>query len=117
MWTYDQRSGALTGHGRSFACYSGHGEARNNPDMEGDVGLGPIPRGRWRMTAIEDHPASTGPKTIILVPVGHDALGRSAFRIHGDNAAHDASHGCIVHSPGPDRQAVWDSGDHDLEVV
>jgi hypothetical protein len=27
---------------------------------------------------------------------GTDMFGRSLFRIHGDNSAHNASHGCII---------------------
>ncbi len=51
-----------------------------------------------------------------LDPVGHDALGRTDFRIHGDNVNHDASHGCIILGPLI-RRAIADSADKVLEVV
>lgn len=115
-WTYSQSTGELTGHGKVFACYSGHGVGRNNPAMEAVHAVGPIPRGAWKMSDHHDSP-HTGPYSITLDPVGHDACGRTLFRLHGDNAAHDASDGCIIHSPQADREAVWMTGDHDLQVV
>jgi hypothetical protein len=46
-------------------------------------------------------------------------FGRSGFRIHGDNASanHTASDGCIIAGHAADRTAIWNSGDHVLEVV
>ncbi|HYE46677.1 MAG TPA: hypothetical protein VEA44_12995, partial [Caulobacter sp.] len=48
----------------------------------------------------------------------HEATGRSAFRIHGDSvrAPGTASKGCII-LPRAVREAIWRSGDRDLEVV
>ena len=51
-----------------------------------------------------------------LTPVGHDALGRSGFFIHGDSIKGGASHGCIV-LPRPVRLFIANSGDQDLTVV
>lgn len=117
-WSYSQSTGLLTGHGRTFQCYSGHGEGLNNPAMEAVHGVGPIPRGQWKM--IDHHDSqNTGPYSITLAPMGHDAHGRSLFRLHGDNAKadHSASDGCIVRSPRADREAIWNSGDHLIGVV
>lgn len=96
MIKYDQQSGEtyiddeFEGIG-----YSGTGVGRNNPDEEGTENVGPIPRGRYIVGPAHDHP-KLGPIVFNLDPFEHDALGRSAFRIHGDNISHDASHGCII---------------------
>jgi hypothetical protein len=120
-WIYHQATGDLFLDGaHKGRGYAGAGKTaaggRNNPAMEGVVAKGPIPRGRWKMTGLRlKHPA-LGPYVILLEPVGHSALGRSAFRIHGDNAAGDASHGCIILSRDL-REQIWTSGIHDLVVV
>lgn len=121
-WKYDQSTGEITSpDGTFFATgYSGKGkknrEGRNNPDMETVVAVGPIPRGKWLMNGVYDS-KQVGPFAIVLLPQGHDAHGREAFRIHGNNKADDASHGCIILSPQSLREHIWNSGDHDLEVV
>lgn len=115
-WTYRQRDGELTHNGEFVgAGYSGRGEARNNPDMEAVPNEGPIPRGRYRVAGAR-FSQRLGPCVMNLDPIGHDALGRTDFRIHGDNANHDASHGCIILGPLI-RRAIADSGDQTLEVV
>ncbi len=120
MWTYHQRSGRLLRDGALVGQgYSGDGPAladgRDNPAMEAVRGKGPIPRGRWRIGPLRTS-RRVGPHAMDLTPVGHDAHGRSAFMIHGDNTASDASRGCIILSR-PLRQRISDSGDSDLEVV
>lgn len=125
MWKYDitarrlERDGKLVFEGKGHgAGYSGNGAGLNNPAMEGVRGIGPLPEGRYRMTELRLTGASTGPYTIVLVQVSGESHGRSAFRIHGDNSKGDqsASHGCIILPPLVRRQ-IWESGDHDLEVV
>jgi len=119
MWTWDQSAGALSRAGAVVSCgYSGAGRGKNNPALQAAVGIGPIPRGRWRIVAVKDS-ANTGPFTIVLEPeAGTDTHGRSAFRIHGDSIANpgSASHGCII-LPRGIRQAIWASKDRLLEVV
>jgi len=119
MLTWDQspgtmsRDGGLLGRG-----YSGKGRGINNPAMQAAVGLGPIPCGVWNLVSVGDSPR-TGPFTIVLEPAsGTNTLGRSQFRIHGDNAQfnHTASHGCIVLSRAV-REAIWRSGDRQLTVL
>jgi hypothetical protein len=86
--------------------------------MQAAKGVGPIPRGKWRMAGVKDSP-NTGPYTIVLEPLpGTDTCGRADFRIHGDSIANPgtASHGCIILAR-PQREAIWRSGDHMLEVV
>lgn len=113
---YRQRDGEidLDGHYEGLG-YSGRGAARNNPAMEAMPNLGPIPRGKYSIGPAHDHPA-LGPIVFNLEPVGHDAHGRSAFRIHGDNMAHDASHGCIIAGRAV-RMHIRLLGETELEVV
>lgn len=120
-WTWDQSAGELRNARGEIVSrgYAGAGRGLNNPAMQAAVAVGPIPRGRWRIAALRLSGASTGPYTLVLEPMpGTDTFGRSEFRIHGDAIAHpgQASHGCIV-VPRTIREAVWNSGDRDLEVV
>ena len=119
MWCWDQSAGTLSRDGKVVGSgYSGGGRGKNNPSMQAARGVGPIPRGRWRMTAVKDSP-NTGPFTIVLEPEpGTDTCGRSAFRVHGDSVAHPgtASHGCII-LPRALRERLWRSGDRLIEVV
>lgn len=91
----------LANRGRLMGTgYSGHGDGMNNPDAEKKPLVGPIPKGWYRIgepECVPPEPAgSHGPYIIPLQPDGHYAFGRSGFLIHGDNATHAASCGCIV---------------------
>lgn len=117
---WDQSAGEMRLDGNLLARgYAGRGRGLNTPAMQGATGIGPLPRGTWRLTELRLSGASTGPYTIVLEPMpGTDALGRSAFRIHGDNAKldHSASHGCII-LPRAAREALWRSDARLLEVI
>ena len=117
MWTYAQRTGALARDARFEGTgYSGAGRARNDPDMQALAGMGPIPRGLYRIGAAYDHPR-LGPCVMKLEPSPDtETFGRTDFRIHGDNRNHDASHGCIVVGPAL-RRRIAASGDTDLTVT
>jgi len=124
MWTWDQSAGRLSRNGETWNGYSGKGRGKNNPSLQGVQGVGPLPRGRWKIVGRYDS-KSVGPCTLTLFaadePVPddvHEATGRSAFRIHGDSvrAPGTASKGCII-LPRAVREAIWRSGDRDLEVV
>lgn len=125
MWTYKQSTGELFYNGCfQTRGYSGRDWGKNNPQAQAAPGIGPIPCGRWRMTDIYDS-RNVGPRTIQLRAADatpqddrHDATGRSAFRVHGDSIRNPgrASHGCII-LPRVTRLLMWQSGDHDLEVV
>lgn len=116
MWRYEQSTGRLwhlVGTG-----YSGAEECKNQPDCESIRNRGPIPRGKWRLVEKYDSPAR-GPFCIRLDPAyGTDTHGRSAFLIHGDSIREPgtASQGCII-MPRSVREAIWASGDRELEVV
>lgn len=117
MWTYDRATGILM-HGVDIVskCYAGHGEGKDNPAMEAVHDVGPLPRGIYDIG--EPHASSrTGAYTMNLTPrPENEMFGRIEFRMHGDNAGGDASHGCIVASRFA-REAVWESRDHVLEVI
>lgn len=119
-WTYSQSTGELRRNGALVGTgYSGAGltaaTGRNNSAMEQVRDAGPIPQGQWHIGASANSP-NTGPMTIALTPVGHTAHGRTLFRIHGDNAAGNASQGCIILPPAV-RQQINQSGDTVLTVV
>jgi hypothetical protein len=90
--------GVLLGTG-----YSGSGEGRNNPALESKKMKGPIPAGWYSIDNPECIPPEpAGPHGVYvmrLTPDGHRAHGRDGFMIHGDNAHHTASCGCIVLLP------------------
>jgi len=115
-WTYSQSTGQLSRNGTNVATgYSGTGPGRNNPSAQANHNVGPIPRGIYTIGP----PYNTdthGPHVMALSPVGHNALGRDGFLIHGDNTRHDASNGCIILPPNI-RNQISNSGDNTLEVV
>ncbi len=115
-WNYSQSTGALTRDGQFVATgYSGAGTGRNNPVEQAVPNVGPIPQGRYHIGP-PFNAAVQGPCVMRLTPVGHAALGRDGFLIHGDNLTHEASTGCIV-LPPEIREMIAASPDHDLEVA
>lgn len=117
---YQQSTGVLTNcKGEVLGTgYSGHGTGLNNPAMDDVEGVGPIPAGHWHIGPAKNPVDHLGPIAMPLTPQGFDPHGRSAFFMHGDNAAadHTASDGCII-MPHNVRQAVDQSSDCDLEVI
>lgn len=115
-WTYRASDGELSHDGEFIGTgYSGFDTGRNNPALEAVADVGPIPRGHYRIDAARYSPR-LGPIVMNLDPVEHDACGRLLFRIHGDNANHNASHGCIILGPSI-RRLIADSKDRNLLVV
>ncbi len=128
-WTYRQQTGLLTfdGHIVYRHGYSGLGHGKNNPAAESIHGVGPIPRGWYKIgKPYDDHSQhdpvtkkeihhGLGPHVMELLPDGHHAHGRTLFRIHGDNKTHTASHGCIILPPDI-RHRISKSGLHRLLV-
>ncbi len=109
-YDYHQKDGALI-HGPEFVGtgYSGHGEGRNNPALQKKQKVGPIPQGLYKIGPAYQH-ARLGPCVMNLDPMpGTDTFGRSLFCIHGDNANHDASEGCIILGPTIRRQIAASS--------
>jgi len=115
-WQYQQSTGQLSQNGLLIARgYSGFGKHKNVPESQGRRSLGPIPQGKYSIGPLRTS-KNTGPFVMDLTPVGHDALGRTAFQIHGDNATGTASHGCII-LDRPTRLRIGRSGDRELIVI
>jgi hypothetical protein len=99
VMTYSQSTGKLTLDEALFTIgYAGHGAGLNNPAMQDQVMIGPLPQGFYSIGEAYDNP-HTGPHTMNLTPdPANHMFGRSLFRIHGDNGAmnHTASDGCII---------------------
>ena len=116
-WTYSQTSGELTHDGKFIGTgYSGTGFGRNNPAAQNLQTVGPVPQGSYIIGDAYDDP-KLGPCVMHLdADADTEVFGRSAFRIHGDNARHDASHGCVILGPSI-RQLIADSDDADFEVI
>ena len=118
-WVYSQATHTLRHNGKiiSTKAYSGYGSYKNKPSMQGIANKGPIPRGMYTIQSPR-HGNHTGPYTLPLVPKGHNALGRTLFRIHGDKISNpgNASTGCIILLKSI-RKKIWNSADHTIEVV
>lgn len=118
VWRYSQSTGVLSYNNTKVAIgYAGMGPGRNNPQMERVAFVGPLPRGRYQISA-PYRSKNKGPHVMKLDPVGHIAHGRTEFRIHGDSVDNpgNASEGCII-LPRHVRERISASGDTYLEVV
>lgn len=119
MWIWKSDKGELWKDGKLVSKgYSGAPGFKNDPVVEGIRNKGPIPRGMWKLgKVIVKHP-KLGGNVIPLTPVGHKALGRSAFLIHADSikAPGTASQGCII-LPAPVRAVMAASQDRELLVT
>jgi hypothetical protein len=108
-----EASGALIGRG-----YAGKAAGTNNPALQNVINVGPLPQGSYAINAPVDT-ATHGPFVMWLTPKPTNQMfGRTGFGIHGDSIEHPglASDGCIV-LKRPEREAVWNTGDRDLDVV
>lgn len=99
-WIYVQATGELFDYKTGEFLdrgYSGRGTGLNRTDSEHLKGIGPVPRGLY-MIGRPRTSERTGRFVLDLSPLGHVAMGRSGFQIHGDNKSGDmtASQGCIV---------------------
>lgn len=115
---YSQSTGSLKLNGVEIAVgYSGKGASKNKPSKEGVKNKGPIPKGKYKIKAPRKS-GRTGPYMLPLEPIGHNALGRSNFQIHGDSRSNpgNASNGCIV-LPRSIREKIWKSGSRKIIIV
>ena len=93
-------------------------EGRNNPALQNERMIGPLPCGIYSVGDPYDD-AKTGSHTMSLTPdPENEMFGRSEFKCHGDNPAqnHSASEGCIVKSPAQVRCLIL-KGERRLRVV
>lgn len=120
MWRFVQKTGELFHDGELEGYgYSGFGSGRNNPEMEREPNIGPLPVGYYTIGAPRDlNGGSHGPFVLPLEPDMHtQTFGRSGFLIHGDSIGHPgmASHGCIILARVI-RERIAASGDNVLYV-
>jgi Protein of unknown function (DUF2778) len=127
VWTYHSDTGILEHNGAEVGQgYSGHApngkgnapDGINNPALESDPDVGPIPRGAYSIGEFFNDPEK-GPIVACLSPASEtNTFGRSGFMLHGDNIEDNesASLGCII-MPHDVRAQVEASGDTDLQVV
>jgi Protein of unknown function (DUF2778) len=122
MWTYKQSNGELSRDGVVEGDgYSGFEAGRNNPAMQEQPNVGPIPQGRYSIGSPEcvDSPGPHGPFVLRLTPdPANQMFGRAGFLIHGDSIVQPglASHGCIIMGRII-REKIAASGDTALTVV
>lgn len=124
-WTYDQATGHLidpTGAQVAVGYAGGNcgndPDGVNNPDMQGEKQIGPLPVGIYTLGTVVPQ-SHLGPFAIPLIPdADNDMLGRGGFYIHGDTAAMNksASEGCMIFSRAV-REQVYGSDDHTITVV
>jgi hypothetical protein len=98
MLEYVQSTGVLRENEEIWGVgYSGAPGSVNDSTKEHVKNHGPIPRGVYQMLPPVQS-KKVGPMAIPLRPVEHNARGRSAFMIHGDNSKgnQSASEGCII---------------------
>ncbi len=117
MWNYSQSTGQLSRDGVLVGTgYSGCREGRNCSTLQDRHNLGPIPRGLYSISDPYDT-TEHGPFVLRLTPdLGNEMFGRADFLMHGDNATHTASEGCIIQARAV-RDQVAASGDKQLEVT
>lgn len=116
-FVYVQKTGTLSLDGKEIGRgYSGYGDGKNNPALQAVRNVGPIPAGLWKIG--EPRVYKGMDDCFDLTPIGHNALGRSDFLIHGDHhkIPGTSSRGCIVldHSA---RKTIAESGVTRLKVV
>lgn len=115
-WTYKQSTGELFHNGELVGKgYSGVLTNKNNPDRQHVKGMGPLPRGTYRIGSTT---SSKGPMTIELHQTSGNSFGRDLFRIHGERThgpAGYASAGCIILPPSV-RRLIRGSSE-ELEVI
>lgn len=120
MWTFVQQTGAILQDGQQKGTgYSGYGTGKNNPAMQADRDVGPIPSGFYTIAGLIDNDPDCGEYVLVLVPdAANEMFGRQGFRWHGDSLDHpgQASRGCIV-SARPLRIEAWECVDHNLQVT
>ena len=119
MWIYSQSRGDLW-HDQDLVGtgYAGSGNGKNNPAMQFQQNVGPLPVGMYSIRPAVRHPR-LGIVAMPLEPApGTILFGRSGFYIHGDSQSHpgEASTGCIVLDYAL-RLTIAVSSDRTLKVI
>jgi hypothetical protein len=124
MWTYSQTSGKFYNpQGKCISTgYAGgncgkNKEGLNNPDMQDQAKIGPLPEGLYKRGKLVPQ-SHLGKDAIELVPdPNNEMFGRSDFFLHGDTVpSGNASEGCII-QPHDARMEFNTSDDDQIQVV
>jgi hypothetical protein len=125
MNIFHQKTGLIDlSNGEHSQGYAGHGEGKNNPEMENVRGVGPLPHGIYVAVSMFHHHPDLGAYAMLLQPDEETkariiALGRDpgSFFCHGDSYMHpgDASDGCII-LDRVTRLWIWNN-DHAIKVI
>lgn len=121
-WKYSQSTGQCFDPKGNLLMYgwSGQKAGLNNPQCQEIHGIGPIPRGVWKMVAYFANHPSMGLGVIQLIPdTGTQTFGRFGFFIHGLAIRNPlaSSEGCIVIGDEITRAQMWKSECHEIEVT
>lgn len=130
MWIYSQALGSMYRRDSDFGSatlvatgYAGHGVGLNNPVMQCQEDIGPLPRGLYHISAPVVGPTDYALPLIAEIGTNMCSPPRSGFYIHGDYVhkevprnTYAASKGCIV-LPLAIRKTIWESGDTILTVI
>jgi Protein of unknown function (DUF2778) len=120
VWQFVQQTGELLHDGEHVAFgYSGRDEGKNNPALEAEHNVGPIPHGVWTIEGPPFDSPEHGPFCMRLIPSPDvDTYGRIGFLMHGDSIEHPgcASMGCMILARRV-RELVWNSGDLGVLVI
>ena len=121
MWTFSQSEGTITNAAGQIVGtgYAGNGDGLNNPAMQDQHGIGPLPQGKYTIGPLQAQHGALGTNVAPLEPhPDNEMYGRSGFFIHGRKSLldMDASEGCIVLDHDP-RMRVMEDPDKELQVV
>jgi hypothetical protein len=91
-------------------AYSGSGAGRNNPAMQGVENIGPIPRGSWSVSGVQQDLHGKAHSNVLRLQAdpGTNTFNRHDILVHGDNATGTASKGCVI-APAQTRSVLQDA--------
>ena len=120
MVQVNNQTGAVT---NTMTGYAGSPAGLNNPAMQYQTNVGPLPQGTYEIGPQQTNVTSTGtvlPASMRLFPDPNNYMGnppRGGFLIHGGNMqTQTSSTGCIVLPPA-NRNTIGNSGDNVLIVL
>jgi len=105
-YVYNQRTGQLTLDNQVIGTgFSGTGAAKNNPALQKQKKIGPIPVGEWRVAGRRNDANTAEPILELQFFNGIKIAGRmpsEAFTIHSDNAPNAGESGIAMPRHDPD---------------
>lgn len=121
-WTYSQSTGALLNPTGTLILhgFAGHSAGLNNPALQDQKDIGPLPQGKYKMNQYFNIHPTMGQGVIELLPdPTNQMFGRSGFFIHGLNVNDPlhSSDGCAILGSTLNRLNMWASLDHDFVVT